>query len=68
MADRIANRLQKGRELLRAAISRSFEAMIESLIAERRGAPFVERRLQTFQSADRLHDSQLRAPLIIDEA
>ena len=40
------------RELLRAAITRRFEAVVESLLADRRGASFVERRLRTFRSTD----------------
>ncbi|MCP5064995.1 MAG: TetR/AcrR family transcriptional regulator [bacterium] len=54
------------RELLRAAIARRFEAMAESLVADRRGLPFVERRLRAFQSSATIHDSQLRALLVID--
>lgn len=54
------------RELLRAAITRRFEAVVESLTADRRGFPFVERRLRAFRSADTIHDSQLRALLVID--
>ena len=54
------------RELLRAAISRRFEAVVDSLLADRRGVPFIERRLRTFRSIDRNQDSQLRALLVID--
>ena len=54
------------RELLRAAISRRFEAVAEHLVADRRGVPFVERRLRAFRSTDTIHDSQLRALLVID--
>ncbi len=54
------------RELLRAAINRRFEAVVESLTADRRGASFVERRLRAFRTADTIHDSQLRALLVID--
>ncbi len=54
------------RELLRAAITRRFEAVVESLTADRRGVSFVERRLLAFRSADTIHDSQLRALLVID--
>jgi AcrR family transcriptional regulator len=54
------------RELLRAAITRRFEAVAESLSADRRGASFVERRLRAFRSSDTIHDSQLRALLVID--
>jgi AcrR family transcriptional regulator len=54
------------RELLRTAITRRFEAVVEALTADRRGVPFVERRLRAFRSADTIHDSQLRALLVID--
>ncbi len=54
------------RELLRAAITRRFEAVVESLTADRRGVSFVERRLLPFRSADTIHDSHLRALLVID--
>ncbi len=54
------------RELLRTAITRRFEAVVESLTADRRGVSFVERRLLAFRSADTIHDSQLRALLVID--
>jgi len=54
------------RELLRAAINRRFEAVVESLLADRRGASFVERRLRSFRSIDKSQDSQLRALLVID--
>ena len=54
------------RELLRAAINRRFEAMAEHLVADRRGLSFVERRLRAFRSTDTIHDSQLRALLVID--
>ena len=54
------------RELLRAAIARRFEAVVESLLADRRGASFVDRRLRSFQSTDKSQDSHLRALLVID--
>ena len=54
------------RELLRAAIARLFEAVAEALSADRRGLPFVERRLRAFRSTDTIHDSRLRALLVID--
>ncbi len=54
------------RELLRAAITRRFEAVVDSLVADMRGASFVERRLRTFRSSDEIQDSQLRALLVID--
>ena len=54
------------RELLRAAINRRFEAVVDSLLADRRGVPFIERRLRTFRSIDKSQDSELRALLVID--
>ena len=54
------------RELLRAAITHRFEAVVESITADRRGASFIERRLRPFRSADTIRDSQLRALLVID--
>jgi AcrR family transcriptional regulator len=54
------------RELLRAAIARRFEAVAELLVADRRGVPFVERRLRPFRSTDTIYDSELRALLVID--
>jgi len=54
------------RELLRAAITRRFEAVAEFLVADSRGVPFVERRLRAFRSSATIHDSQLRALLVID--
>jgi len=53
-------------ELLRAAITRRFEAAIGTLLADRQGRSFVERRLRTFRSARGGLDSQLRALLVID--
>lgn len=54
------------RELLRAAISRRFEAVVDSVLADRKGRPFVERRLRAFRSADKSQDAELRALLAID--
>jgi AcrR family transcriptional regulator len=54
------------RELLRAAIARRFEAVVESVSADRRGAAFVERRLRAFRVIDTIQDSRLRALLVID--
>jgi len=54
------------RELLRAAINRRFEAMADFLVADRRGVPFVERKLRPFQSGSTIQDSHLRALLVID--
>lgn len=54
------------RELLRAAISRRFEAVVDYLSADRRGVSFVARRLQAFRSNDSIQDSQLRALLVLD--
>jgi AcrR family transcriptional regulator len=54
------------RELLRAAIAGRFEAVVEYLLADRRGLSFVERRLRAFRSTDIIRDSQMRALLVID--
>ena len=54
------------RELLRAAIAGRFEAVVEYLLADRRGLSFVERRLRAFRSTDSIRDSQMRALLVID--
>jgi AcrR family transcriptional regulator len=55
------------RELLRAAITRRFEAMGKILDArKKRHAPFVERRLGAFQEKETINDSRLRALLVID--
>lgn len=53
-------------ELLRAAINRRFEAVVDSLKARKRNIPFVARRLSTFSASDTIHDSQLRALLVLD--
>ena len=53
-------------ELLRAAINRRFEAVVDSLKASKRNIPFVARRLRTFSANDTIHDSQLRALLVLD--
>lgn len=53
-------------ELLRAAINRRFEAVVDSLKASKRNVPFVARRLGTFTATDTIHDSQLRALLVLD--
>ncbi len=54
------------RELLRAAINHRFEAVVQSLQANVRGVSFIERRLRRFRSTDTIHDSQMRALLVID--
>ena len=55
-------------ELLRSAINRQFDAMVDSLTKGVKPARFVARRLRTFrmQSDDNTNDSQLRALLILD--
>ena len=53
-------------ELLRAAISRRFEAVIDSIVASKRKLSFVERRLSSFRSRDAINDSELRALLVLD--
>jgi AcrR family transcriptional regulator len=54
------------RDLLRVAIARRFAGVAESLVADRQGAPFVDRRLRGFRARDTIHDSELRALLVID--
>jgi AcrR family transcriptional regulator len=53
-------------ELLRAAINRRFEAVVDSLKAGKRNIPFVARRLGTFRATETINDSQLRALLVLD--
>jgi len=53
-------------ELLRAAINRRFEAVVDSIVASKRNVPFVVRRLGTFRTRDTINDSQLRALLVLD--
>ena len=53
-------------ELLRAAISRRFRAVADHITSDRRGRSFVERRLRGFRSVETIHDSQLRALLVVD--
>ena len=54
------------RDLLRAAINRRFEAIADSLFADRRRIAFVERRLRSFRWMHKSQDSELRALLVID--
>ncbi|MDG2308524.1 MAG: TetR/AcrR family transcriptional regulator [Candidatus Binatia bacterium] len=54
------------RELLRAAIARRFEGVVQTLLADRRGVSFVERRLRAFRLPSKIQDSRLRALLVID--
>jgi AcrR family transcriptional regulator len=53
-------------ELLRAAINRRFEAVVDSVLARKRGVAFVERRLGNFRARHSIDDSQLRALLVLD--
>lgn len=53
-------------ELLRAAINRRFDAVVDSIVASKRNVPFVARRLGTFRTKDTINDSQLRALLVLD--
>ncbi len=53
-------------ELLRAAINRRFDAVLDSIIASKRNVPFVARRLSTIRAKDKINDSQLRALLVLD--
>jgi len=54
------------RELVRTAIARRFESVIDSLLDGRRRTRFIERRLRTFRVTDSIQDSQFRALLVID--
>lgn len=54
------------RELLRAAIARRFEAVAAKIVADRTGRRFVERRLRGFRKRSSIHDTHLRALLVID--
>ena len=54
------------RDLLRAAINRRFEAVVDAVLADRRGNSFVERRLRSFRWMHKSQDSELRALLVID--
>jgi len=53
-------------ELLRTAINRRFEAVVDSIVARKRNVPFIARRLSTFRTKDTINDSQLRALLVLD--
>ena len=53
-------------ELLRTAINRRFDAVLDRLLASKRDIPFVTRRLSSITGRDRINDSQLRALLILD--
>jgi AcrR family transcriptional regulator len=53
-------------ELLRAAISRRFKAVVNTLTAGRHHTRFVERRLENFRLAQDSNDSKLRALLVLD--
>ena len=53
-------------ELLRVAINRRFEAVVDSLKASKRNVPFVARRLGTFKANETIQDSELRALLVLD--
>ena len=53
-------------ELLRTAINRRFDAVVDSLVASKRNVPFVERRSNVFRAKGTINDSQLRALLVLD--
>lgn len=53
-------------ELLRAAISRQFKALVSTLTAGRQPKRFVERRLESFHRMEGGNDSKLRALLVLD--
>ena len=53
-------------ELLRAAISRRFKAMVGTMTASIQNKRFVERRLNSFRLSKGSNDSKLRALLVLD--
>lgn len=55
-------------ELLRSAINRQFDAIVDSLSKRRKKTGFVERRLRGFRSniSNNTNDSMLRALLVLD--
>ena len=53
-------------ELLRTAINRRFDAVVDRLLASKRNIPFVARRVSAVIGKDRINDSQLRALLVLD--
>ena len=53
-------------DLIRTAINRRFDAVVDALIASKRNVPFVTRRLGTLRAKDTINDSKLRALLVLD--
>ena len=53
-------------ELLRAAISRRFKALVSTMTASNQNKRFVERRLNSFRLSEGSNDSKLRALLVLD--
>jgi AcrR family transcriptional regulator len=53
-------------ELLRAAISRRFKALVGTVATSNQNKRFVERRLNSFRLAKGSNDSKLRALLVLD--
>jgi AcrR family transcriptional regulator len=53
-------------ELLRAAISRRFKALVGTMAASNQNKRFVERRLNSFRLSEGSNDSKLRALLVLD--
>jgi AcrR family transcriptional regulator len=53
-------------ELLRAAISRRFKALVSTMKASIQNKRFVERRLESFRLSEGSNDSKLRALLVLD--
>jgi AcrR family transcriptional regulator len=53
-------------ELLRAAISRRFKALVGTMAASNQNKRFVERRLNSFRLSKGSSDSKLRALLVLD--
>ena len=53
-------------ELLRTAINRRFDAVVDSIVASKRNVPFVERRSTMIRVKNTINDSQLRALMVLD--
>jgi len=53
-------------ELLRTAINRRFDAVVDSIVASKRNVPFVERRSTMIRAKNTINDSQLRALMVLD--
>lgn len=53
-------------ELLRTAINRRFDAVVDSIVASKLNVPFVERRSTMIRAKNTINDSQLRALMVLD--